>query len=647
MWAKSIRMTSSLQTFKMLPYSPADKEEVFTMLNTRVLVCFLVVLVYVTNVFAQAQNVSDVKESVQIFPVTELREGMRGTARTVFRGTKSEEFNVEILGVIPNWIGPKQDMIVGRLSGANAERTSVFAGMSGSPVYIDGKLVGAISYSFPFAKEPMCGITPFAQMTSVVEQAPLNRLATASPVAFSFAELLSNTWRPNVTDSARKGLASGFAADSRLMAVAGQTFRPISTPITFSGISQQTMDIFAPEMMRAGMLPVAASGGGSAVGAMKPANATTLLGGDSVVVHLARGDIQIAAAGTVTLRDGDKIYAFGHPFFSLGSTNLPMSESHVVTVVPNANNSFKLAVPDSTVGSMTQDRATVIYGKLGVAPRMLPVKLKLTTSRGRTEEVDFESAFDELLTPLIVNAGVSNTLSASERNLGDSTIEVNGEIRVKGETPLRINRRFAGSQAAVFAAAAAVIPLSALLRANFEGMEITGVTLNMTAVDGSRTATVDRIAADKTQIRAGESVEVSVYERTESGQFIVQKIPLTIPADTAPGMVSVMIGDGTAVQQNAAITQFTPRSAADLIATFNRLKRSDRLYAVISRMSTGAIIGSNEMPNLPPSVLATINNDRSAGGSKPAVQTIIGEVELASGEYIVTGSQTLSLEVIR
>lgn len=599
------------------------------------------------SVFAQFQTVAGSRNDTQIFPVSELREGMRGTARTVFRGNKSEEFNVEILGVVPNWIGPKQDMIVGRLSGANAERTFVFAGMSGSPVYIDGKLVGAISYSFPFAKEPMCGITPFEQMISVVEQAPPTRIAAASPAAFSFAELLSDTWRPNFRNAAVMPLASGFSSDSRLMAVAGQTFRPIATPVTFSGISQQTIDLFAPEFARSGILPVAASGGDSGIKAMKTANETTLLGGDSVVVHLARGDIQIAAAGTVTLRDGAKIYAFGHPFFSLGSTDLPMSESHVVTVVPNANNSFKLAVPDATVGSMTQDRATGIYGKLGQAPVMLPVRIKLTTSRGRSEEISFESAFDELLTPLIVSAGVANALAANERGIGESTIELRGEISIRGEEPIRLNRRFAGGQAPVFASSAAAIPLGALLRANFEGMEITGVTLNMTAVDGSKTAVLERIAVDKTQVRPGDTIEITAFERTESGKVLVQKTAVTIPKDTAQGTLSIVIGDGNAVQQNSAVTQFIPKTAAELIATINRLKRPDRLYAVLSRTSTGAIIGTSEMPNLPPSVFATINNERTAGGSKPAVQTIIADMELPSGAYIVSGSQTLVIEVVR
>jgi hypothetical protein len=596
---------------------------------------------------AQFQKVSAPSPAARIFPVSELREGMQGTAKTVFRGNVPEEFQVEILGVMPNWIGPKQDLIVGKLSGALAERTFVFAGMSGSPVYIDGRLVGAISYSFPFAKEPICGITPFEQMVSAVERAPAPIMAGAGSRVFSYSELLSNTWQPQNAAGASAPLASGFSADSRLMAIAGQTFKPIATPVTFSGISQKILDRMADQFLAAGILPVAAAGGGSARSEMKPATADTLVGGDSVVVHLARGDILIAAAGTVTLRDGEKIYAFGHPFFGLGTTNLPMSESHVVTVVPNANNSFKLAVPDSTVGSMTQDRATGIYGMLGQAPRMLPVKIRLTTSRGRSEEINFESAVDQLLTPLIINAGVGNALSANERGFGDSTIEVSGQIDVRGESPIKFQRRFVGPQATIFAASSASVPLAALLRADFDGLEISGVTLDISAVDGSRSAVLDRVSIDRDEVKAGETVELTAFERTGAGKVIVQKIPVMIPSDTPVGPLTVTIGDGGVVQQNSAITQFVANSAAELISTFNRLKRPDRLYAIVSRKSNGAVVGSSEMPNLPPSMLATLNNDRTAGGSKPAIQTTITTVELPAGEYLVSGQQTLSFDVVR
>ncbi len=619
------------------------------MINRAIFLAAITVTVLSSAVFSQIRNTGHTEKSVAIMPVTQVREGMRGTARTVFSGARAEEFNVEILGVLPNWIGPKQDLIVGRLSGALAERTFVFAGMSGSPVYIDGKLVGAISYSFPFAKEPICGITPFEQMVSVVEQAgatPLLAASEGSARPVSFSELLSDKWTPAGTAHTERAVGAGLAAGSGLAALAGQTGARIATPVTFAGLSQATIDMFAPQLTRMGMLPVI-SGGSSGDTTMKQPTETTLLGGDSVIVHLARGDIQIAAAGTVTHRDGDNIYAFGHPFFSLGSTDLPMSESHVVTVVPNANNSFKLAVADSTVGSMTQDRATTIFGKLGRESKMLPVTVGLTTSRGRREEVRFESAIDPLLTPLIISIGLSNVLGASERSVGDATVRMTGEITIRGEQPIRFDRRFTGPGAAATAATAAAIPVAALLKADFEGLEISGIRLEMTALDGGSSATVERLTVDRGEVKAGEPFDIVAHLRTASGRVFTRRTSMTLPAGTAPGQVTILVGDGNAVQQNSAVTQFVPHSAAELISTVNRLKRPERLYAVITRTSTGAVVGASEMPNLPPSVLATMNNTRTAGGARPSVQSVLAEAELGPLDYVVSGSQTLTVEVGR
>lgn len=618
------------------------------MLNARSFVAFLAIFLLTNGLFAQYRPAEQPEPAVRISPVSDLREGMHGIAKSVFRGSVPEEFGVEILGVIPNWIGPKQDMIVGKLSGANAERTFVFAGMSGSPVYIDGKLVGAISYSFPFAKEPICGITPFEQMASAVEQGPVVKMASSDPKTFTYSELTANEWKPaSVGGTVSGAVASGFASESRLMAIAGQTFKPIATPVTFSGISQKVLDMFAPQFEAAGILPVAAAGGNSGITPTKAPTKDTLLGGNSVVVQLARGDVQIAAAGTVTLRDGDKIYAFGHPFFGLGSTSMPMSESHVVTVVPNANNSFKLTVPDATVGAMTQDRATGIYGKLGVSPRMLPVRIRLKTSRGRDQEINFEAAIDDVLTPLIVNAGVANAIAANERGFGDLTIDLSGEITLHGQPSIKLGRRFIGPQSTLFAAAAATVPLAAMMRANFEGAEISGVMLDMTMTDGSKAATLDRIAADRTQMDAGDTVNITAYERSASGIIVPRTFSVTIPGNTPPGNLSLMVADGAAAQAVSPLLQFTPRTAAEFVSTFNHLKRPDQLYAVLTRTSTGAVVGASEMPNLPPSVLATMNNGRSAGGSKGTVQTVVAETVVPSGEFVVTGSQTLSLEVLR
>ncbi|MEO8573930.1 MAG: hypothetical protein ABI481_08165 [Pyrinomonadaceae bacterium] len=623
------------------------------MLNLRIPAFLLVFIAFSLNVFAQTPAAytgsSSQTGSTAFFPLSQVREGMNGKARTVFRGSEPEEFNVEILGVVPGAIGPKQDLIVGRLSGGGADRTSVFAGMSGSPVYIDGKLVGAISYSFPFSKEPICGITPIEQMIAIFEKKEGIRMTAAEPKSVSFAELASTNWASEFPKNpvASSGLLAGVSNNSLLMAVAGQSFQPIATPMTFSGFSQQTLNEFTPQLLQAGLVPVSAVGGSAPISPMKKADATTLLGGDSVSMQLTRGDYSLAAAGTVTWRDGNKVYAFGHPFLSLGISDLPMAESHVVAVVPSVNNSFKLSVPDSMVGTMTQDRATGVFGKLGQSPKMIPVRINVTSSRGQTDVINFEVAKDDFLTPLLLNIAVYNTAVAQERTVGDATVQIAGEIGIKNQQPIKIDRRFAGGQATQFAAASVAGPVAALMRSRFDDLEISGITLNLTSSDGSKTAVLDRMSIDRTQVKAGESVEVLAFARTNSGKMFVQRIPVTIPADTPTGLFSITVGDGKEIQQNSAIQHFVPRDLGELVATINKLKLPDRLYLQTFRTTNGAVIGSSEMPNLPPSVLATLNNDRTAGGIKPAVQTIVNEFALPPAEFLISGQQTLTIEVVK
>ena len=624
-------------------------------MKTKIFVVLLIVFSVCLSAFGQTQAVNvkksdrSVSTNSNFFPLSELKEGMRGTARTVFRGSESEEFNVEILGVVPGAIGPKQDMIIGRLSGGGADRTSVFAGMSGSPVYINGKLVGAISYSFPFSKEPICGITPIEQMLAIFEQNQKIKTKVREPRTVSFAELASTSWKPELPRNAivSSSILSGVSTNSALAQVAGQSFQPIATPVSFNGISTDVLNLFAPQLMSVGLLPVAGISGAASITPLKKADETTLVGGDSVSMQLTRGDYSLAAAGTVTYRDGEKIYAFGHPFLSLGTSDLPMSESHVVTVIPNLNNSFKLAVPDAMVGSMTQDRATGVFGKLGQVPKMIPVQINLETSRGQTQTLNFEVAKDDFLTPLLLNITIYNSLVANERGIGDATIETNGEIRIKGQPSVKIETRFGGGQASQYAALSVALPVNTLLKSNFDELEITGITLNAVSNDGNKSATLERVAVDKTRVKAGETIEVQAFARTDSGKIFVQKIPVTIPADTPSGALSILVGDGGAIQQTSVIQQFVPKDLSELVNTINKAKKFDRLYVQTFRTTSGAVIGVNEMPNLPPSVLATMNNDRTVGGFKPTVQSIVSEQLIAPAEFIISGQQTLTIEVVK
>ncbi|HEV7375440.1 MAG TPA: hypothetical protein VGN95_12025 [Pyrinomonadaceae bacterium] len=611
----------------------------------------LVLAALATGVYAQKSSASvGSQPDARLFPIEDVKPGMKGVARTVFSGTEPEEFGVEILGVLPGFPGPRQSAIIARLSGANVERTGVFGGMSGSPVYIDGRLVGAIAFSFPFSKEPIAGITPIKQMVDLFERGSERNTREASePRTFSFRELASTDWKPNLPKPAVTGapLIATVAANSPLVSLLGQQFQPIATPVVFGGISQEALALYAPQLQSNGLMPVSGVGGAAAITPLAPVTEKTLTPGTSVSVQLVRGDYSIAASGTVTFRDGNRIYAFGHPFLSLGSSDMPMTESSVVTVIPNTNNSFKLSVPGKMVGNISQDRASGIYGQLGQAPKMIPVKINLHTSRDRTDTYSYEVANDSFLTPLLLNLTIFSTITSSERSVGDATISVSGQINVVGQEPILVDRRFSAANAPMLAAGSIAVPVNALLSSGFENVQIGGITLDINSSETKYAASLERIALDRTEAGRGETVEIQAYVRTESGKQFVQRIPVQIPRDVPLGQLLVFVGDGGALQQGSAAQAFVPQDLSQLVGAINKVKKSDRLYVKLFRITSGAVIGTSELPNLPPSVIATLNSDRTSGGYTPTVLSPIYEKELPPADFVISGQQMIGIDVIR
>jgi hypothetical protein len=599
-----------------------------------------------TKVAKASSPAKQTSADARLLPLEDVRPGMKGVSRTVFSGSESQEFSVEILGVLPGFPAPRQSTIIGKLSGPDVEKTGVFAGMSGSPVFIGDRLVGAIAYSFPFSKEPICGITPIAQMIEIFAQGN-DKPGQSEPRAFSFSQLASAEWKATLPKQtiAATTLIAPVAAGSPLVALMGQQIQPIATPVVFSGISQESLSLFSSELTSSGLLPVSGVGGSAAITPLAAFDEKTLAPGATISVQLVRGDYSVAASGTVTFRDGDRIYAFGHPFLSLGSADMPMTEGSVVTVIPNAYNSFKLAVPGQMVGSISQDRATGIFGQLGHAPKMIPVKLNLHTSRGRAEQFSYEVVSDEFLTPLLVNLTVYNSIAARERSLGDATISLRGEIKVKGQEPIKLERRFSNANAALLAAGSVAMPVSALVGSGFDSVDISGIELDVTSSDAKSTATLERISLDRTEIGRGERIEIQAYVRTDSGKQFVQRIPVEIPADVPAGQLLVFVGDGSALQESSAARAFVPRDLGQLVDVINKLKKSDRLYVRLYRTTPGVVIGTSELPNLPPSVVATLNNDRSSGGYTSTALSPIYEQELAPAEFVISGQQVVSVIV--
>jgi hypothetical protein len=595
---------------------------------------------------------SDPKPNPNFMPIDQVKPGMKGYGMSVFQGAKPERFEVEVLGTLEGFQNPKQSIIIARLSGPLVERTSVFAGMSGSPVYIDGKLVGAVAYAFPFEKEPIAGIQPIKNMIEVIEEGRKEEPTSARPLSF-------NTLISKASESSAASLPAQFSAqvsaraatNPQLAPFVGHAIVPIATPVSFSGISQSAVEMFGEDLKKLGIQPIAGVGGSSSLTPMVPYNGDTLAPGTSVSVQLVRGDFTIDASGTVTYRDGDQIYAFGHPWLSSGKASWPMAESTVVTVVPNVNNSFKLAAGGNLVGSINQDRSTGVFGQLGEKPRMIPARLTVHTSRNKTEVYNFEMISDSLLTPLLAKITIFSAISATERQVGNQTIKLSGRISVQGQPDIVLDNSFSSSNGAAMSAVNNVArPLAILFNSGFDALDVRGLDVEVTSTDDRTGGTLSRLWIDKTEVERGENVEVQVFARHDNGSEFVERIPLTIPGDAPVGPLVIMVGDGASMNQvemRQPAGDFVPRDLSQLVRTINKMKRNNRLYVKLLRAGTGAIVNNEEMPTLPPSVLATLGSQRTSGGYTPLSIATLSESELAPSRFIISGQQSITINVVK
>jgi hypothetical protein len=610
----------------------------------------------ILTLVALASHPTNSASNATLMPLDQVRPGMKGYGMTVFKGSKPERFEVEVLGTLDGMPNPKQSIVIAMLSGPLVDRTGVFAGMSGSPVYIDGKLVGAVAYAFPFAKEPIAGITPIKYMIDVFEQGQKEEQPRSSQTV-SFKTLIgqssNNTFEsaPALPSMQSGQVGARAATNVALTPYVGQTIIPIATPVTFSGVSQNVLDTFAGDLRKIGIQPIAGVGGGSSLAPMVPFDGDTLAGGSSVSVQLVRGDFTIDAAGTVTYRDGERIYAFGHPFLSSGATSWPMAESSIVTVVPNLNNSFKLSAAGNLVGSINQDRSTGVYGQLGDKPRMVPVRLTVHTSRNKTETYTFEIVSDPFLTPLLTKITMFSAITATERQIGSQTLQLNGRIAVNGQPDVLIDNSFTSPNgAALFAVNAVSQPLAVLLGSGFNALDLKAIEVDVTSTDSRSSGTLNRLWIDKTEVHRGESIEMQAFARNDDGAQFVERIPLAIPADAPIGPLVITVGDGTSLNladRAQPSADFSPRDLGQLVRAINKLKRNNRLYVRVSRAGSGAIVNNEEMPVLPPSMLATLGSSRTSGGYTPLSVVTLEEHELPPSQFIISGQQTITINVVK
>ena len=584
----------------------------------------------------------------RFFPVEELRPGMTAVGRTVFEGERLDEFKVHILGVLRNVIGPKRDLILARLEGGPLANAGVIAGMSGSPVYIDGRLVGAVSYSLgEFSKEPIAGITPIAEMiadatlASPRRQLPRVEVAgTLTPESFqaSLRQAFSLT-RPFAQSPGDVQVLGDVSAGL------GTLLRPIATPLSLGGFDPSIVAPVTSIFHEQGFVPMLA-GAAQSPASTRAASAPRLRPGDPIGVALMSGDLEIGATGTVTDIDNDRIYAFGHPFYGLGPTQFPLTRAYVHAVLPSLQASQKIASTGEVIGVISQDRATTIAGTLGKGPTMIPIKLTLNnTERGFKKTFTMAIVNDELFTPILAYMSILNTLQSYERQNGVGTYALKGSANIKNHGAIAFEDLFTGDQPSSGAASSVVGPINFLLRNSFEGVEFEGLNLEIDASEQPRSATLERAWVDSTRIKAGTTVDLKVLLRTYRGEEITKSVPIRIPAN-ATGSVSIMVADAVRLSQwEARELQLQPaqtRGLPQMIRLLNDAKKNNRLYVRMVTRDGGAVVRGESLAALPPSVLAVMESDRNGGSFRPLQSALMGEWEIVTG-HAVTGSRTLTL----
>lgn len=585
--------------------------------------------------------------NAQFFPIEQVKPGMKAIGYTVFTGSEPKKFELEILGVLTSFPNPGQNAVLSKLLGEELNHTGVFQGMSGSPVYIDGKLLGAVAFGYQFAKDPIAGITPIKEMLAVFEQKQNDKKAD-QPRSVSFSEISFNADSREYKEFV-ESLSGKSSIGAQAVAAPGsaQVLMPIATPLSITGVAPEIVARFAPLFQSWGFAPVAGVSGAAQIGDLKKANAETLKPGSTIVVPLVRGDYSLSAAGTVTYRDGNRIYAFGHPFLSLGVSEFPMHEGEVVTVMSSQATSFKLSFPTEMVGTISGDRSTGIYGELGKAPKMIPVTINLKTSLGNRQTYNFDVVADRFLTPILMQMTVLSTITSTERAIGDSTLQIRGNIKLKDQPDITMENRLSVSMNSPLAAAFAVSkPISTLFNSGFGEMRMEKITFDIASYDTRSTGRLDRLWINRTEVRPGEKIEIQAFARTDSGGEYIERIPVEIPADTPLGELQIVVGDGASIQAQEPRTGISPKSLSQLVRELNKIRKSDRLYVKLTRSESGAIINNEELPNLPPSVLATLGSDRTSGGYVKTGSATFFEKELPPAEFVISGQRTLTLTVV-
>lgn len=559
---------------------------------------------------------------------------MRGVAYTVFEGVKPEPMDVEVLGVLHNVNGPKGDIILVRLHGQKVEYTGVVAGMSGSPVYIDGKLAGALAFRIgEFSKEPIGGVTPIADMLEInaLDKSPAEETAAI---------------KPSLTNAAGRTAAPGDA-----VALPGSVqnmadyLKPIDTPLVFNGFSDEAVRQFAPQFAAAGIVPVMGAGSVSEEKQPEPLEA-----GSAVSAILVRGDMDIAATCTVTYIDPQRLLACGHPLLQFGSVDLPMNKAQVLATLASPLNSFKIVNTTERAGVFVQDRHTGIMGVFDKQPDMIPVTLTIHGS-GSAKEFHYEVLNNPRLSPVAIMATVFNALHGVNAYGEEITYRMRGSIDVKGFPEVGLRNMFVPGDSGQPAAMAAALSLGERFERIYDNPysapAVNSVNLDFDLVRERRWARLESARTDVTEARPGDEVIIETVLAPYRGERVVRQIPVKIPTSASKGTLRILVSDGETLDRaNRANPAFGRKlDLASTIALLNKEHSNNRLYVSLLEADPEARVADKVMPTLPISVMNVMDGMRGNQEMIVSGESNVDETATPALDYVVSGAQLLTVTV--
>jgi hypothetical protein len=564
---------------------------------------------------------------IETIGVDQIHAGMHGVAYTVFQGTKPEPMNLEVLGILKNANGPKGDIILVRLIGEKVEYTGVVAGMSGSPVYLDGKLAGALAFRIgTFSKEPIAGVTPIREMLEInaMDQAP------ADPVTSAKAVAASKTSAPGTG-----GSLSDFA----------NYMTPIEAPLVFSGFSEAALQQFAPQFANAGIVPVMGTGSVSDIKQPEP-----LEPGSAVSAILARGDMDISATCTVTYMDATHLLACGHPLLQFGQVALPMTKAQVLATLPSPLNAFKIVNATEAVGAFVQDRHTGILGEFNKQPDMIPVTLNIHGGPSE-KQFHYEILNNAQLSPVALMVTAFNALHGTNEYGEETTYRMSGHISVQGYPDVGLQNMFAptdgGQPAAVMAALAVGDRFGRIYDNAYAAPHVNGVQLDFDVVRERRWARLESARTDLTEANPGQEITIETVLRRYRGETVVCQIPVRIPASASKGPLRILVSDGDTLDR---VRQGSPMfgrrlDLAATIALLNKQHANNRVYVSLMKADPEAMVADKVMPSLPLSIMNVMDGMRGTQEMVVQAESSVNEASTAPLDYVVSGAQVLTINI--